>query len=193
MTDHANNKIGYARVSTTGQNLDSQLDALKHAGCSRIFADKASGIKEDRPEWTKLMEYLRPGDTLVVTELSRMTRSLMHLLQLVQELEKRGINLVSLCENIDTRSATGRAFLSIIGVINQMERELKAERTAAGRASAKARGRTGGRPRTDPAKLAQAHVLYENSGNSAAIVCKTFAISRRTFFNYLAEVRKQNK
>ena len=191
MTGSANNKIGYARVSTNGQNLDSQLDALKNAGCIRIFADKASGIREDRPEWSKLMEYLRAGDTLVVTELSRMTRSLIHLLQLVQDFENKGINIISMRESIDTRSATGRAFLSIIGAINQMERELKAERTAAGRMAAKARGRTGGRPRIDPAKLEQARILYENSENSASKVCETFGISRRTFFNHMAVVRKQ--
>lgn len=184
-------RIGYARVSTIGQNLDSQLDALTRAGCIRIFTDKASGVAENRPEWTKLMDFLRPGDSVVVTELSRMTRSLMHLLQLVQEFETKDINLVSLRENIDTSTATGRAFLSIIGAINQMERELKAERAAAGREAAKARGKTGGRPRIDPAKLEQARILYEHSKNSASKVCKTFGISRRTFFNYLAAVRER--
>jgi DNA invertase Pin-like site-specific DNA recombinase len=138
-----------------------------------------------------MMDYLRPGDTLVVTELSRMTRSLMHLLQLVQEFEKKNINLVSLRENIDTRSASGRAFLSIIGAINQMERELRSERAAAGREAAKARGKTGGRPRTDLSKLEQARILYENSDTSAERVCATFGFSRRTFFNYMAEVRSR--
>ena len=133
MRNTTSNRIGYARVSTIGQNLDSQLDALTNAGCIRVFTDKASGVAENRPEWTKLIDFLRPGDLLVVTELSRMTRSLMHLLQLVKEFETKGIDLVSLRENIDTSTATGRAFLSIIGAINQMERELKAERTAAGR------------------------------------------------------------
>jgi DNA invertase Pin-like site-specific DNA recombinase len=187
----ASNKIGYARVSSKGQNLDSQLDALKNAGCCKIYAESASGVKESRPEWDKLTAYLRSGDTLVVTELSRMTRSLFHLLQLVKEFEEQGINLISLRENIDTSSATGRAFISIIGAINQMERELKAERTDAGRAAAKARGKTGGRPRIDPIKLERARVLYENSGESAASVCKEFSIGRRTFFDYLAKVRSQ--
>lgn len=183
------NRIGYARVSTVAQNLDSQLDALTYAGCIRIFTDKASGVEENRQEWTKLIDFLRPGDLLVVTELSRMTRSLMHLLQLVQEFEAKGISLVSLRENIDTSTATGRAFISIIGAINQMERELKAERAAAGREAAKARGKTGGRPKTDSAKLEQARILYENSDNSASKVCLAFGISRRTFFNYMATIR----
>ena len=95
------------------------------------------------------MEYVRPGDVLVVTELSRMTRSLMHLLETAQLLEQKQVNLVSLRENIDTSTATGRCFLSMMGAIHQMERELRAERAAAGRASAKARGKSGGRPRTD--------------------------------------------
>jgi DNA invertase Pin-like site-specific DNA recombinase len=180
-------KIGYARVSTSGQNLDSQLDDLKKAGCSKIFADRVSWVKESRPEWNQLLEYLRHGDTLVITELSRMTRSLMHLLQTVKILEERGINLQSLRENIDTSTATGRAFVSIMGVINQMERELKAERAAAGRAAAKARGRTGGRPKTDPTKLEQARILYENSSQTAAEICKAIGIGRRTLFNYLAD------
>lgn len=184
------NRIGYARVSTTGQNLDSQMDALIAAGCSMIFTDKVSGTKESRPEWDRLVEYLRAGDTLVVAELSRMTRSLMHLLHTVKVLEERGVNLVSLRENIDTTTATGRAFIGMIGVVNQLEIELKTERAAAGRAAAKARGKTGGRPKTDPMKLEHARILYENSDLSASDVCKQVGIGRRTLFAYLAETRK---
>lgn len=183
-------RIGYARVSSKDQNLDSQRDLLQAAGCERIFEDKVSGVKESRPEWDRLLEFLREGDTVVVAELSRMTRSLMHLLSLVKEFEQRGVQIVSLREHIDTSTATGRAFLSILGAINQMERELKSERAAAGRASAKARGRTGGRPRTDVTKLENARVLYQNSDKSAAEVCQTFGIGRRTFFNFLAISRK---
>lgn len=178
-------KIGYARVSTASQNLDSQINSLQQAECSKIFTDKESGVKQTRPGWNDLMNYIRPGDTLVVTELSRMSRSLIHLLQVVKELEERGIELISVRENIDTSTATGRCFLSIMGAIAQMEREIKAERAAAGRAAAKARGKTGGRPRTDPDKLEQAKILYQNSGKSAAEVCKLFGFSRRTLFNYL--------
>lgn len=184
-------KIGYARVSTTRQNLDSQLDALKQAGCRKIFADKTSGMTETRQEWDRLIEYLRAGDMLIVAELSRMTRSLTHLLQVVTVLEEKKVELVSLRENIDTSTATGRCFLSIMGAIAQMERELKAERAAAGRAAAKARGKTGGRPRTDPDKLEQARILYENSGKTAAEVCKSVGIGKRTLFAYLAKRRKQ--
>lgn len=187
------NRIGYARVSTAGQNLDSQIDALNAAGCSKIFTDKASGSKESRPEWDLLMEYLRPGDTLVVTELSRMSRSLMHMLHIVRELGDRGINLVSLREHIDTTTATGRAFVGMIGVVNQLELDLKSERAAAGRAAAKARGKTGGRPKTDQDKLEQARILYENSDKSASEVCKLVGIGRRTFFDYMAKVRNRKE
>ncbi|MHC1699308.1 MAG: recombinase family protein [Geobacteraceae bacterium] len=155
----------------------------------RIFADKVSGVKEIRPEWDKLMDFLRPGDTLVVCELSRMTRSLPHLLRLVEEFEKKQISIMSLREHIDTTTVSGRAFLSIIGTIIQLERELKAERATAGREAAKARGKTGGRPKTDVAILEQARILYENSDASAATVCKALKISRRTLYNYLAEVK----
>lgn len=178
-------RIGYARVSSKDQNLDSQRDLLNAASCERIFEDKISGVKESRPEWDRLLEFLREGDTVVVTELSRMTRSLMHLLSLVKEFEERGVQIQSLRENIDTTSATGRAFISILGALHQLERELKAERSAAGRASAKLRGRTGGRPRTDVTKLENARVLYQNSNKTAAEVCQVFGIGRRTFFSYL--------
>jgi len=182
--------IGYARVSSVGQNLDSQLDVLQKAGCKKIFSDKMTGSRMDRPGWDQLMAYVRPGDALVVTELSRMTRSLINLLETAQLLEQKQINLVSLRENIDTSTATGRCFLSMMGAIHQMERELRAERAAAGRTSAKSRGKTGGRPRTDVVKLENAKVLYENSEKTANEVCKVVGVGRRIFFTYLAQQRE---
>jgi DNA invertase Pin-like site-specific DNA recombinase len=184
------NRIGYARVSSQGQNFDSQMDALREAGCKKIFTDRMTGSRLDRPGWEQMMAYLRSGDTLVVTELSRMTRSLLDLLETAKVLQQRGVELVSLRESIDTATATGRCFLSMMGAIHQMERELRAERAAAGRASAKARGKTGGRPRTDAAKLENARILYENSGKTAAEVCEMVGVGRRTFFTYLAGQRE---
>ena len=137
-------KIGYARVSTTAQNLDAQIDLLKKEGCTKIYADKISGTKKERPEWDKLLDYARNGDVIVITELSRMSRSLSHLLEIVKIFEDRDIQIKSLRENIDTTTATGRAFVSIMGAIIQMEIELKKERTTAGREAAKARGKSGG-------------------------------------------------
>lgn len=181
------NRIGYARVSSIGQNLDSQIDALQKVGCIKIFTDKITGSRMDRPGWNLLLEYIRPEDTLVVTELSRMTRSLLDLLETTKLLEQRQINLLSLRENIDTTTATGRCFLSMMGAIHQMERELRAERASSGRASAKARGKTGGRPRTDVTKLENARILYENSEKTAAQVCAIAGVGRRVFFAYLAQ------
>ena len=184
-------KIGYARVSSVGQNLDSQMDALQQAGCDKIFSEKMTGSRMDRPAWNQFLEYVRSGDTLVVTELSRMTRSLLDLLETAKILEQRQVNLVSLRENIDTSTATGRCFLSMMGAIHQVERELRAERASAGRSSAKARGKTGGRPETDPAKLENARILYESSEKTAAEVCEIAGVGRRRFFSYIAEKRAE--
>ena len=113
--------IGYARVSSPSQNLDAQIDNLKGAGCARIFTDTISGTKTQRKGWTELMAYIRSGDVLVITELSRMSRSLSDLLEIVEDLKVRQVELKSLRESIDTSSATGRAFLSIMGAVSQME------------------------------------------------------------------------
>lgn len=185
-------RIGYARVSSSGQNLNSQLDALKQAGCGKIFADKMTGSRIDRPGWDSLMVYVRPGDTLMVTELSRMPRSLLNFLETIRLLEERQVDLVSLRENIDTRTANGHSFLSMMGAIHQMERELRAERAAVGRIAAKARGKLGGRPRTDAKKLENARLLYEKTEKTAAEVCAICGVGRRTFFAYLAEQRNVN-
>jgi DNA invertase Pin-like site-specific DNA recombinase len=182
-------KVGYARVSTPDQKLDAQLDALAQAGCLKTFTDRVSGATALRPGWEQLMAYVRPGDIVVITERSRMSRSLAHLLEVVRTFEAQGIELVSLREHLDTATATGRCFLAMMGAMAQMERELKAERTAAGRAAAKARGRTGGRPRTDPEKLEHARILYLHSHKTAADVCRTVGIGRRTLFSYLAHIR----
>ena len=189
LSNSSPHRIGYARVSSIGQNLDSQLDALQKAGCQRIFSDKMTGSRMDRPGWDHLMEYFRLGDTLVVTELSRMTRSLLNLLETAKLLEQRQVHLASLRENIDTSTATGRCSLSMMGAVHQMERELRAERAAAGRSSAKACGKTGGRPRTDVAKLENAKGLHENSERTADEAYKIAGVGRRIFFTYLANQR----
>jgi DNA invertase Pin-like site-specific DNA recombinase len=136
------------------------------------------------------MDYIRKGDILVIAELSRMTRSLKRLLQVVEDLDNRGVGIISLREHIDSSTATGRCFVSIMGAISQMERELKSERAAAGRTAAKARGKTGGRPRIEPRKLEQARILYENSDQTATEVCQAVGIGRRTLFSYLAKRRQ---
>lgn len=144
-----NQLIGYARVSSLSQNLDSQIDYLKSVGCELIFEDKISGSSKEREGWNELIRYIRKSDTLVITELSRMSRSLSHLLEIVDNLNQKQVQFKSLRENIDTSSATGRAFLSIMGAVSQMEMEIKKERAEAGRTAAKARGKSGGRTRID--------------------------------------------
>lgn len=179
--------IGYARVSTREQNLEGQLDQLKAVGCTRIFTDKATGRSMERPGWAEMLKFIRPGDTIVVCELSRMSRSLLQFLNTVKALEEAGVQIRSLRENIDPSTATGRAFLAFMVTIHQLELELRAERAEAGRSAAKARGKTGGRPRTDPEKLEQARILYENSDKSAAEVCKAVGVGKRTLFSYMRE------
>ena len=139
----------------------------------------------------KLLDFLRPGDILVVTELSRMSRILMHLLQIAQDFMQRGIGLVSLREHIDTSTATGRAFFAIMGAISQLELELKSERAAAGRAAARARGKSGGRPRTDVVILERLRVLYENSEETVGDICRAAGVGKRTFYDYLSKVNKE--
>jgi len=137
--------IGYARVSTSEQDAALQTDALTAAGCSRIFDDKVSGAKSDRPGLSAALAYLREGDVLVVWRLDRLGRSLPHLIEVVSELEARGIGFRSLTEQIDITTPGGRLVFHLFGAVGQFERDLIRERTKAGLAAAAARGRKGGR------------------------------------------------
>lgn len=147
------NVIGYARVSTADQNPELQIDALNKAGVSRIFTDHGvSGAKTDRPELDKMLDYLREGDTLLVWRLDRLGRSMQHLVSLVAELKDRGITFRSISEGIDTSTINGELVFNIFASLASFERELIRERTSAGLASARARGRLGGRPKKYDAK-----------------------------------------
>jgi DNA invertase Pin-like site-specific DNA recombinase len=147
--------IGYARVSTLDQNPELQLDALTAAGCERIFTDRASGAKTDRPQLAAAMDYLRRDDTLCVWRLDRLGRSLPHLIEIASTLTERGVALRSLTEQIDTASAGGRLVFHLFGALAEFERALIQERTLAGLQAARARGRIGGRPSVmNPRKLA---------------------------------------
>ena len=140
-------KIGYARVSTQDQNLDRQLDNLRAAGCERIFNEKMTGTRSDRPELKTMLLVLRSGDTLVIDSFSRLSRSTKDLLDLVDKLTAMNVHLVSLKENLDTTTATGKMMLTMLSALSQFERDLIAERTIDGLKAARARGRTGGRPK----------------------------------------------
>ncbi len=178
--------LGYARVSTTDQNLDRQHDELTRAGCERIFSDRVSGKLAERPELTALLAYMREGDTVVVTKLDRLGRSLANLIELSETLQSRGVGLRVLQAGIDTATAVGRMFFHIIGAIAEFERELIVERTKDGLAAARARGRVGGRPRKlTPAKLATARRLYDERELTVQQIADVVGCSRATLYREL--------
>ena len=178
-------KLGYARVSTEDQSLDLQRDALRKAGTERIYEEKESGGKVERPELLKLLDTLRPGDTLVVWRLDRLGRSLKHLIQTIEELEARGVGFQSVTETIDTTTPNGKLIFHIFAALAEFERALIRERTKAGIKAARARGRNGGRPKTmDEQKKRQAQILRDDPTQSVAGICKTLNISRTTFYRY---------
>ena len=178
--------IGYARVSKHEQNLDLQLDALKQAGCTKIFTDKISSLKEERKGLTETLDYLRSGDTLVVWKLDRLGRTLKQLIELVGLFNKKGIGFKSLKETIDTTTSTGKLVFHIFAALAEFERDIIHERTRAGLEAARARGRKGGRPTViDAQKLQLARRLYESKKVSVTEICKTVHISRSTFYRHV--------
>jgi DNA invertase Pin-like site-specific DNA recombinase len=179
--------IGYARVSTGEQTLDLQLDALAKVGCDKVFTETASGTKSERPLLKEALAYARSGDTIVVWRLDRLGRSLQHLIATVSDLRDRGVGFRSLTEQIDTTTSGGKLIFHVFGALAEFERDLIGERTHAGLAAARARGRTGGRPRAlvDPKQLALAQRLYEDGETDVATICRTLGISRATLYRVL--------
>lgn len=182
--------IGYARVSTQDQKPELQLDALKVAGCERVFEEKASGAQRDRPELMAAIDYLRKGDTLVVWKLDRLARSLKQLIETVELLEDQGIGLRSLTENIDTATSGGRLIFHIFGALAEFERSIIRERTTAGLASAHARGRVGGRPPAMSADdIAVAKTLLANPDISVKEVARRQGVSLSTLYKHIPAAR----
>ena len=183
--------IGYARVSTNGQELQQQLDALQKAGCSKkkIYTDKVSGSKSARPGLDKCLQELKPGDTLIVWRIDRLGRSVRHLIDVVEDLRQRGIGFKSVCDGaIDTTTASGELVFHIFTALAQFERRLIQERTNAGLKAARARGRLGGRPpmSSDDPRIQTAKKLHADKGMAVADICKTLQISRPTLYRWLA-------
>ncbi len=180
-------RIGYARVSTPDQSLAVQLEALQQSGCTKIFQEVASGTQADRQILTAALEYVRPGDTLVAWRLDRLGRSLGQLIVLMNTLHNQQIGFQSVIEAIDTTTATGQFFFQITGAFAELERSLMRERTMAGLASARRRGRCGGRPKAiDRDTFTIALQLYEARTSSVQSICTRLGIARRTFYRYLA-------
>jgi DNA invertase Pin-like site-specific DNA recombinase len=170
--------IGYARVSTDDQNLDLQRDALRLAGCEKVYEDRMSGAKAARPGLTMALEVARAGDVLTVWRLDRLGR----------RLDEMGVGLMSVQEKIDTSSSGDRLVFHMFGALAEFERNLVRERTQAGLSAARARGRKGGRPKVlEPAKRQLAVKLYAEKKHTIVEICRMMGISKPTLYNYVAE------
>jgi DNA invertase Pin-like site-specific DNA recombinase len=181
-------KIGYARVSTLEQNPDLQQDALEKAGCEKVIVDQVSGTVAQRPGLEKVKELLRDGDTLVVWRLDRLGRSLRDLIEWVRYLDEQGVGLQSLHEAIDTSTPTGKLTFHLFGALAEFERNLIQERTQAGLAAARARGRRGGRRKTlDADNRGLAVDLYQEKKMPVGKICELMGISKPTLYSYVRE------
>lgn len=192
MDEMSGHLIGYARVSTADQNEDLQLDALNGAGCARIFTDRVSGVKQERPQLDAMLESLLPGDVLIVWKLDRLGRSLRHLVEVVEDLAEKGIGFKSLRESIDTTTAGGKLVFHIFAALAEFERELIVERTHAGLKAARERGRKGGRVRKfgdDKVKIARK--MYESEDYTVQEIATTLGVSRGTIYNYIGDLVKK--
>ena len=177
--------FGYARVSTEAQNLDRQLDALEKYGVDKIYNEKMTGTKRDRPELEKMLERMTEGDTVVIESLSRLGRSTKDLIELVKLFEKRGVHLVSLKEQIDTTTSTGKLLFTLMSAIAQFERDVIADRTREGLKAARARGHFGGRPRFDEEKVRQAIKLYNTGEYSLREIEELTGVKKGTLYRSL--------
>lgn len=179
-------KIGYARVSTEEQNLDRQLDILKQAGCDRIFEEKVSGIKRDRPELNKMLDQIRTGDLIIISDLTRLSRSVKDLFSLVEQIEEKGANIKSIKESwVDTTTAQGKLMFTIFAGISQFERDLISQRTIEGLNAARARGKKGGRPKTNEKEIKLAFKMYNSKNYSISEITKATGVSKTTLYRYI--------
>lgn len=181
-------KIGYARVSTKDQNLDLQIEALEKVGCEKIYQEKISGATKNRPELDKMIEQFRKGDELYVWRLDRLGRSLKNIIDLVLSLSEKGIIIKGLADGVDTSTINGRLFLNLMTSLAEYERELIRERTNAGLQSARARGRTGGRPKgyakETISKLIIMRSVYKDPTKAPEEIYKPLGLTRATFYRY---------
>jgi DNA invertase Pin-like site-specific DNA recombinase len=167
-------KIGYARVSTRDQDVSNQKTALTADGCERVFTETGTGLRDDRPELAKALDYVRTGDTLVVARLDRLGRSLPHLRRVLADLDGRGVGFRSLAESIDTTTAAGKLLLNVLGAIAEFEGDLRRERQQAAWSNGKTKGR---KPRLSAAQVEEARAMWER-GASAAKIAEVLGCSR---------------
>lgn len=179
--------IGYARISTDTQSLDPQIDALRLAGCEKVFTDTAGGGQMARPGLETALEFARPGDILLISKLDRLGRTVKGLVELAEQLREREIELRSLAGDIDTTTPQGRMFFHLMAAFAELERELIRERTRAGLAAAAARGRKGGRRRAmTPDQVEAAKLMLSQPGASLPMVARAFKVGRSTLQRYVA-------
>jgi DNA invertase Pin-like site-specific DNA recombinase len=174
--------FGYARVSTESQNLDRQIDALEKYGVNQIYNEKMTGTKRDRPELNKMIDRMTEGDTVVIESLSRIGRSTKDLIELMELFQQKGVNLISLKENIDTTTSTGKLVFAIFSAIAQFERDVIADRTKEGLKAARARGRVGGRPKVDSDLTKKAVKLYHTGQYSLKEIEEMTGVKRSTVY-----------
>ena len=177
----------YARVSTADQNLDRQLDALKNYGIDIMYCEKMSGTKKNRPELDRMLKEVEDGDTIVIESLSRLGRSVKNLAELMEVFNQRNIRLVSLKETIDTTTPTGKLLFTILSSLAQFERDVLVERTQEGLAAARARGRNGGRPKTDETAVKKAVALYQTKQYSLKEIQELTGVSASTIYRAIKD------
>ena len=183
-------RIGYARVSTDAQETHLQMDALKRGKCTRVYQEKASGAKAERPELIKLLDSARKGDVVIVWKLDRLARSLRQLIDTTVLLNDRGVELHSLTENINTTTPSGKLTFHIFAALAEFERDILRQRVNAGLKAARRRGRVGGRPRAlDDADLKKARALLRSGEYSRVQVARELAVSRHTLWRALSLVK----
>ena len=177
--------FGYARVSTENQNLDRQIDALQKYGVDYIYNEKMTGTKKDRPELSKMLDRMTEGDTVVIESLSRLGRSTKDLIELTELFHAKDVNLISLKESIDTNTSTGKLLFTLMSAIAQFERDVIADRTKEGLRSARARGRTGGRPKVNTEAIKKAVKLYNTGQYSIREIEEMTGVKKSTLYRSL--------
>lgn len=177
---------GYARVSTRQQDLSRQLDLLDRYECNKIYTEKISGVRANRPELNKLKKRVKENDKIIIESFSRLGRSTKDLIDLVYFFEKKGVKVISIKENLDTQTPQGKLMMTVFQAFSQFERDIIVERTKEGLESARARGNIGGRPRIDPALIQHALHLYQKEGKAVVDICAQTGLKRSTFYRYLS-------